>query len=87
MSNDQRPTTIVLNGWWAKIAQAILIAAILAGASGLLIALRQSWAQEGHTDELSDHEQRIRYMEDRFATVEKGIAILLERTDPRHNGG
>lgn len=80
---ESRPATIILNGFWAKIAQGVLVAAILAGASGLGIALKMSYAQDSHSQDLLDHEARIRIVESRIGEINQGIGILLERTDPK----
>ncbi len=80
---DNRPATIVLNGFWPKIAQGVLVAAILAGASGLGIALKMSYAQDSHAQDLIDHEARLRVVESRIGEINQGIGILLERTDPK----
>ena len=77
-----RPSTIVLNGFWPKILQGILLAAILAGSSGLLIALRQSWAQEAQERDIEDHEIRLRSLEQHLGAIDSGIQLLLERTSP-----
>lgn len=85
-TRDDRPSTIVLNGFWAKVAQGILVASILAGSSGLVVALRMAWAQDGHTSELADHEQRLRVMESQLGRVQTGIEMILERLPRQQHG-
>jgi len=79
----EKSSTIVLNGLWAKVAQGILVAAVLAGASGLLIAVRMDDRQEAHRLALADHELRMRALEGRLADLSNGISTLLERTTPK----
>ena len=79
------PSTIVLNGFWAKTLQVILVAAILAGGSGLLVSMRQSWAQDEQAHVIGDHEARLRGIEQRLGTIDSGVRLLLERTDPNRN--
>jgi len=76
------PTTIVLNGAWGRILSGIILAAILAGASGLVGAFRLSWAYDAQDAMAQDHEARLRVLEDGLGEVRAGIQVLLERTHP-----
>ena len=60
LRDPDKPSTIVLNGFWAKIAQAVLIAAVLAGAGGLLIAIQMNSSVAAQGTTIDDHEERIR---------------------------
>lgn len=82
MSNYQ-PSTIVLNGIWGRILTGVILLAIGAGASGLVVAFRMSYAATAQAADIQDHENRLRVVESDLSQMRTGIQVLLERTAPR----
>jgi hypothetical protein len=76
------PTTIVLNGLWGRVLSGVILAAILAGGSGLVVAVRLAGGTEMTEQQMRDHENRIRAIEGSLAKLSAGIEVLLERTRP-----
>ena len=83
MKPTGEPTTIVLNGLWGRVLSGVILAAILSGGSGLLVALRIGYASEVVSRQLGDHEARIRALEASLGDINSGIRVLLERTSPK----
>ena len=79
----KEPTTIVLNGLWGRVLSGIILAAILSGGSGLLVALRVTYASEIVDKQLADHEARLRALESSLGDINSGIRVLLERTSQK----
>lgn len=79
---EQQKVSVVLNGMWGRILSGIILASVLAGASGLVVAFRMSYAADAMARELNDHETRLRSIEGDLGEMKVGIRILLERTKP-----